>query len=244
MPSPRSRRKLGPGSNNSGSRPVSPGCRRSLSASEVSLPIAKPSQPTNATAAARLPHCAEVSRMRRPCRGANGTILPPAESVSGDIALARAMIRSRPTDVRSASASLGRPHVCRGLRICGEQGGDCAPAPRYRGAHRHRRRGREIAPPRPRRHPSCGIAATDGDPPPGLARVLVLRFASWQRLPTVFTRRAAGASPQPRRSFDFGPEVGAQLDHRLVVGTADGLRVDPKGEGNLGNFHVTIVQHR
>jgi hypothetical protein len=57
-------------------------------------------------------------------------------------------------------------------------------------------------------------------------------------------RREAGASPQPTRSFDFGPEVGTQLDHRLVMGTSDGLWVDPEGEGNLGNFHVTIVQHR
>ena len=60
----------------------------------------------------------------------------------------------------------------------------CAPAPRYREAHRRRRRDRETAPLRPPRRPSCGIAATDGDPPPGLALVLVLRFASLQRLPS------------------------------------------------------------
>src|SRR5262249_44863612 len=55
-PSPRSRRKAGAGSNRSGRKLASFGCRGAGRASEGLRPIEKPSQLANATAAAMLPH--------------------------------------------------------------------------------------------------------------------------------------------------------------------------------------------
>jgi hypothetical protein len=139
---------------------------------------------------------------------------------------------------------LGRPHVCCRLRICCEQGGDALP---LLDIEKPIGIGGKVE--TSRRLVLLGVHRAASLPQTAILRRVWRLFWSFALrhgnvfLP-LFMRRAAGASPQPRRSFDFGLEVGAQLDHRLVVGAADGLRVDPKGEGNLGNFHVTIVQHR
>src|SRR6185436_14798759 len=94
-PSPRSRRRPGAGSNNSGRKPASLGWRRSANASEASVPREKPSQLANTSAAARLPHWAKSYAVRRR-RGASAATRGLATDGSGGILTARAMIRSRP----------------------------------------------------------------------------------------------------------------------------------------------------
>src|SRR5271169_659212 len=61
--------------------------------------------------------------------------------------------------------------------------------------------------------------------------------------PSAVTRAAARLSRVVEsRSFLLGPEIGAQLDHRLVVRAAHGLRVDAERRGDFGNLHLAIIQ--
>ena len=44
-------------------------------------------------------------------------------------------------------------------------------------------------------------------------------------------------------SFRVSFEVSSELEHRLVVRAADGLRIDAQREA-IGDLHLAIVQHR
>src|SRR5208283_1407848 len=63
------------------------------------------------------------------------------------------------------------------------------------------------------------------------------RFPAWHRR----VRRWRQAE---RLSFLLSLEMGAQLNHRLVMGAAYGLRIDAKRGGDFRNLHLAIIQHR
>src|SRR6185437_11645703 len=46
------------------------------------------------------------------------------------------------------------------------------------------------------------------------------------------------------RSCDLSLEMRAQLQHRLVMGAADGLRIDVERGGDLGHVHFAVIEHR
>src|ERR1700722_19816940 len=100
-----------------------------------------------------------------------------------------------------------RPHVCRGLRICGKQGGDALP---LLDIEKPIGIGGKVE--KSRRLVLLGVHRAASLPQTAILRRVWSLFWSFALrhgnvfLP-LFMRRAAGASPQPRRSFDFGLEV-------------------------------------
>ncbi len=159
--SPKSRRKPVPGSNSSGMRLLSLEAPGWLSASEVSLPIEKPSQLATAIAAARLPHCAKPCKTRR-CRGRGAKAMTRSRSRDAvrheragscnDAVRARPGVSPRPPASACAAATSA---AAAGRRREVPQHDLVHP---HREARRQSRRGRESAQPRPQAHRSCTSA--------------------------------------------------------------------------------------
>ena len=120
----------------------------------VRCPSRSRASPPTQCAAARLPHWRDFERRAAPPRRERDHPCAPGRRVERDLALARAMIRSRPAGSYVAAGKLSRPHIGCGVAIRFEQRRHPLLAPRRRGARRHKPRGRETVPPRPPAHRS------------------------------------------------------------------------------------------
>src|SRR3984893_6428871 len=247
-PSLKSRKKPVPGARSSGRKLGALAAPDWLSASDVSLPIANPSQLAIAIAAARLPQRVSPCTMLRCRRGERKAKTPPfAAELSGNIAQARAITRSRPSGGSAIPPASARAAATSAAAV----GSAASTAATLSRSSVSRRPSAKAARSRSRaasssgasvRQDRCHRARPSERFIPSSRSVsfwLIAMRSSYLRPPHRCPPHSFTALP-----FRFRLEMSPQLDHGLVMRAAHCLPVDAQSRGDLSDLHLAIVQHR